>query len=232
MSVRKEQVYLITGAGTGLGKELALQLAQEGVKLVVCGRRRSKLEELEKQLEAYRNNILAISADVSDEEEVKSLVLEAIDRFGRIDVLINNAAVFANSSVADSSLEEWKYQIENNVTGTYLMSREVIAQMRRQRGGRIVNLTSGLAKTGAAGFAAYSASKAAIEALTYSIDEEERRHGIQAYVINPGSMKTNLQSSGSDPALVAKKLLHYLETSDQPTGKVLQLEDLRLELHI
>ncbi|MEW9670378.1 SDR family NAD(P)-dependent oxidoreductase [Ammoniphilus sp. 3BR4] len=232
MSALNEQVVLITGAGTGLGKELALQLAKEGAKLVVCGRRPTKLTELERELEEYSNHIVAIPADVSHENEVKTLVHEAISRFGRVDVLINTAAVFANSTVADSSLEEWNYQITNNLTGTFLMSREVIPQMRKQKQGQIINFTSGIAKTGADGFGGYSASKAAIEALTYSIDEEERRNGIYAYVINPGSMKTNMQATGVDPAHVAEQLVKFLQNRVKPTGKVLQLEDLQVEYHI
>lgn len=227
MSGLQDQVVLITGAGTGLGKELALQLAKEGAKLVVCGRRPAKLAELEEELADYAGQIVAIQADVSHEDEVKTLVHEAVSRFGRIDVLINTAAVFANSSVAESSLEEWNYQINNNLTGTFLMSREVIPQMRKQKEGKILNFTSGIAKTGADGFGGYSASKAAIEALTYSIDEEERRNGIYAYVINPGSMKTNMQATGVDPARVATQLVNFIQSRVEPTGKVLQLDDLQ-----
>lgn len=232
MSALDGRVFLITGAGTGLGKELALQLAEKGAKLVLCGRRKSKLSELQDELQAYSGNILALSADVSQEQDVKNLVHESISRFGRIDVLINNAAVFANTSVADSSLEEWNYQIGINLTGTFLMSREVIPQMRKQKSGQIINFTSGLAKTGADGFGAYSASKAAIETLTYSIDEEEQRNGIQALVINPGIMKTNMQSTGVDPAGVAEQLVSFLEKPAKSSGKVLQLEDLTVEYQI
>ncbi|WP_134699742.1 SDR family oxidoreductase [Ammoniphilus sp. YIM 78166] len=229
MSALNGRVILITGAGTGLGRELALQLAEKGAKLILCGRRKSKLSELQEELEAYNENILALPADVSQEQDVKSLVRESVSRFGRIDMLINNAAVFANTSVAESSLEEWNYQIGINLTGTFLMSREVIPQMRKQKSGQIINFTSGLAKTGADGFGAYSASKAAIETLTYSIEEEEQRNGISALVINPGIMKTNMQSTGVDPAVVAAQLVSFLEKPFSSSSKVLQLEDLSVQ---
>lgn len=232
MSKLNDLVVIITGAGTGLGKDLALLFAKEGANVVGCGRRKEKIQQLERELQAYPGQVLALSADVSQEQEVKSLVDKAVSRFGRIDVLINNAAVFENSSILETSLESWNYHFQNNVTSTFLMTRECIPVMRKQRSGQIINFTSGLAKTGANGFGAYSASKAAIEAFTYSIDEEERRNGIHAHVINPGVMKTNMQAIGTDPKRVAGKLIRFVTEAPVPEGKVIQLDELDMEFHI
>jgi 3-oxoacyl-[acyl-carrier protein] reductase len=223
MTLLSQQTVLITGAGTGLGKELAHLFVQEGAKVIVCGRRSDKIQQLKEELKADGSRILAASADMSQQRDVKALVDQAVSRFGRIDIVINNAAVFENTSIADTGLDSWNYQIQNNMTSTFLVSRECIPVMRKQKSGQIINITSGLAETGASGFAAYSATKAAVEAFTFSLEEEETNNGIFAYVINPGVMKTNMQSLGVHPKVVAEKLVKFVKQSPNPTGKVVPI---------
>ncbi|OEH94386.1 SDR family NAD(P)-dependent oxidoreductase [Bacillus solimangrovi] len=212
-------VVVITGGGSGLGKETAISFANRGAKVVICGRRKQKLDKVIDLLpSSLQQNMLTIEADVSVEEDVKRLIQVTETSFGQIDVLINNAAVFEQHDIIDMPLESWSYQFTNNVTSVFLMTRECIPIMQKQQNGRIINITSGLAKEGAAGFAAYSASKAAIETFTYSLEDEEYKSGIKSYVFNPGVMKTNLQAQGDDPANIAPYLVE-LATGDYEVQK-------------
>ncbi|MFC3885917.1 SDR family NAD(P)-dependent oxidoreductase [Bacillus songklensis] len=227
MNELKGKAVIVTGAGSGLGKETALAFAKKGANVIICGRRFAKLEKVENSVsKPSYGTILPIRADVSVESDVKMLVQGAYAKFGQIDLLINNAAVFEQYDIADTSLDSWEYQMNNNVTSVFLMMRECLPIMRKQRSGKIINITSGLAREGAAGFGAYCASKAAMEALTYSVDDEEHKHGIAAYVFNPGFMKTELQAFGEDPATVAPYLVQLAKNTNIHEKRVIQIGDL------
>ncbi len=219
----ENKVVIVTGAGSGLGKETARLFLGKGAHVVACDFSEHKIRTLQSEWEEDHKHVLAVIADVSKEQDVKALLDQALSRFGRIDILINNAAVFENILIADTTLDSWNYQFTNNVTSAFLMSRECIPYMRRQKSGIIVNISSSLAKTGGAGFAAYSASKAALETFTFALDEEESRNGIIANVVNPGVMRTDMQTTGADPAHVAKKLLKFVAEHDRCAGKAIDL---------
>ncbi len=209
------KVIVITGAGTGLGRETAIQAAKAGAKVAVCCRQQANMDSLlSTGLAPYKDNVLALQVDVSVEKEVKRFVEAIITTFGRIDVLVNNAAIFENYEVVDMPLSSWERHFENNVTTAFLMAQNVIPIMRSQKDGRIISLTSGLARQGAAGFGAYSASKAALESLSYSIEEEEYQNGISTCTFNTGVMKSALHAIGDDPRDVAPILLYL---AGQPT---------------
>lgn len=225
----KGKVVIISGAGSGLGKETALAFAKAGANLVICGRNYAKLEQVESLITSqYDVTVLPIRADVSSESDVKMLVQAAFAKFQKINVLINNAAVFQQYPLVESPLDSWEYQINNNATSVFLMMRECIPIMRSQKSGHIINITSGLVREGAAGFGAYAASKAAIEALTYSVQDEEHRNGIHVHVFNPGVMKTNLANIGDDPANVAPYVVALAEIHSSGEKRVIQLEDFQL----
>jgi 3-oxoacyl-[acyl-carrier protein] reductase len=226
MDTFKGKVVMVTGGGSGLGKETALAFAKEGANVIICGRRFAKLEAVERLASAdSTGRILPIRADVSIESDVKMLVQATYAKFGQIDLLVNNAAVFEQYDVIHTSLDSWQYQMNNNVTSAFLMMRECLPIMRTQRFGTIINITSGLTKEGAAGFGAYCASKAALEALTYSAEDEEYKHGIAVHVFNPGFMKTELQASGEDPSAVAPYLIRLAKSPNPPHKKVRQVSD-------
>ncbi len=225
----KGKVALITGAGSGLGKETAIAYAKAGANLVLCGRDVEKIEKVEELISSqYRVKVLSVQADVSSETNVKKLVKAAYEKFQGIDILINNAAVFQQYQVFDSPLDSWEYQLHNNATSVFLMSREVLPIMRKQKSGHIINITSGLVKEGAAGFGAYAASKAAVEALSFSIEDEEHKKGIHVHVFNPGAMKTNLISIGEDPANIAPYLVELAQTVSVGDKRVIQLQDFQV----
>jgi 3-oxoacyl-[acyl-carrier protein] reductase len=225
----KGKVAIISGAGSGLGKETALAFARAGANIVICGRSYAKLEQVENFITSqYEVDVLPIRADVSSESDVKMLVQAAFAKFQKIDILINNAAVFQQYHVVDSPLDSWEYQIHNNATSVFLMMRACLPIMRNQKSGHIINITSGLVREGAAGFGAYAASKAAVEALTYSVEDEEHKNGIQVHVFNPGVMKTNLATIGDDPANVAPYLVELAQSDSFNEKRVIQLEDFQL----
>ncbi|MDX8360791.1 SDR family oxidoreductase [Cytobacillus sp. IB215316] len=222
------KVVIITGAGSGLGKETAIAFAKCGANVVICGREYAKLEEVERYITSqYNVKVLPIRADVSSQSDVRMLIQAATAKFERIDILINNAAVFEQYHIFESPLDSWEYQITNNATSVFLMIRECLPVMRSQKSGQIINITSGLAKEGAAGFGAYAASKAAIEALSYTVDDEEHKNGITSHVFNPGAMKTNLVTTGDDPANIAPYLVKLAQWQSSSEKKVLHVDHIQ-----
>ncbi|WP_284641425.1 SDR family NAD(P)-dependent oxidoreductase [Paenibacillus silviterrae] len=198
---------IVTGAGTGLGRAAALAFAVEGANVVLAGRRKGKVDAVAAEITAAGGRALAIQADISSEADVRRLVTSAVEAFGQIDILVNNAAVFEPGVVAETGLAEWNLQIGINLTGAFLTTREVLPHMRARKYGRIINITSGLASNGAGGYAAYSASKAGLESLTRTTAEEESEHGVLANLFNPGTVKSEMHATGQDPAEVVPALV-------------------------
>ncbi|WP_409344745.1 SDR family NAD(P)-dependent oxidoreductase [Paenibacillus sp. MBLB4367] len=203
----ERKIVLITGAGSGLGSAAAMTFAKEGATVVLCGRKLDKIERVRSEIAEAGGQAVAIQADVSSETEVERLIGEVSASFGRIDILINNAAVFEPGTVSETSLASWNYQFSNNVTSAFLVTRASLALMREQGYGRIVNITSALAHNGSGGFAAYSASKAALESLTRTIADDEIGHDILINMFNPGAIKTDMHATGRDPYSVVPELI-------------------------
>lgn len=203
----ENRVVLITGAGTGLGRAAALSFAEAGAKVVLCGRRSHRIEETASAVSRSGSAVAAIQADVSSPVDVERLIRNTVALFGRIDVVVNNAAVFEAGEVADTTYEGWERQISVNLNGVFLVIRSCLPVMRSQRYGRIINITSSMAPNGAGGFAAYAASKAGVESLTRAVAEDESNNGILCNLFNPGTFKSEMFATGKDPRLVTGELL-------------------------
>jgi 3-oxoacyl-[acyl-carrier protein] reductase len=201
------KVVLISGGGTGLGRAAAVTFAKAGAKVVVFGRRSEKLAAVVAEVHALGGEILSVVADVSKEADVKQVVAETVRAYGRIDLVFNNAAVFEANTVADTTLADWNMQLAINLTGPFLLTRETLPVMRKQNGGKFVNVTTSLVDNGAGGYAAYSASKAGLETLTRTVAEEEAKHHISAVLFNPGTIHTEMHATGRDPLELAEQLL-------------------------
>jgi NAD(P)-dependent dehydrogenase (short-subunit alcohol dehydrogenase family) len=187
------QVVLITGALTGIGRATALAFAQEGAKLVVSGRRDDVGEALATELRALGSEAEFVHADVTDEDEVRSLVDQTVARFGRLDVAVNNAGTEGHPGpVTDQTAKSYAATFDTNVLGTLLSMKHEMRIMQAQKHGNIVNLSSALGKVGIAGAAVYAASKHAVEGLTKSAALEASAFGVRVNAVAPGPVETDM----------------------------------------
>ena len=189
------KVALITGAGRGFGRAIALAFAREGAR-VAANYLGSQAGAEAVVAEAGRLGVeaVALRGDVAREDDVKALVAATLERFGRLDVLVNNAGIMVRAPMLAVPAEECRRMFDVNVTGTMLCSRHALPAMIERKGGRIINLSSQLAQraVGGGGFAAYAATKGAIESLTRALAAEVGAHGITVNAIAPGGIETDM----------------------------------------
>ena len=194
--MEENKTVLITGASRGIGKETALRFAKAGYNIVInYVSSKTNVEELKKEFDEYKVETLILKADVSNKEEVEELVKKAIDKFGKIDVLVNNAGIRKDNLLMRMSEEEFDKVIEINLKGTYLVTKAVTKYMMKQRKGSIINLSSVVGVAGNAGQCNYSASKAGIIGFTKSIAKELASRNIRANAIAPGFIETDMTRS-------------------------------------
>lgn len=186
------KVALITGAGRGIGKAVALTLAQSGCRVVLTARTVSQLEEVQREVESRRGAAVAIAGDLTRDEDIERLVTESQKRFGMVDILINNAGWGKRASVARASIADWDQTFRLNLRAPMILAQRLLPAMIEKREGAVINIGSVSGKTGEANGAAYSASKFGLIGFTQSLYEEVREHGIKVSVILPGFVDTPL----------------------------------------
>lgn len=190
------KVVLITGASRGLGRVLAEVFAEHGAHLILCARRADVLADVEADLARRGVAAMAEGCDVSVEEDVLRLVHRGVQRFGRIDVLINNASILGRRvPVMEYPSEVWNDVLATNLTGAFRMSREVAHVMRRQGTGAIINVSSSVGHKARPNWGAYLVSKWALEGLSFMMAEELRSTGIRVNVVDPGGMRTGMRAA-------------------------------------
>jgi len=185
------RVALITGAGRGLGKGIALSLAAEGMRLAICYRgNRTAAQQTARQVQGRGAEALVLQADVTAPTQAARLVAGTVKHFGRLDVLINNVGEFGWGTVVDTSVAEWERLVTSNLHSVFYMCKETLPVMREQRWGRIVNLGAVGADRafGQAKISAYAAAKAAVASFTRSLAIEEARYGITVNMVNPSNV--------------------------------------------
>jgi len=187
---------IVTGGGTGIGRGIAEALAGEGVRVAICGRRVQPLQATLAQIEDAGGNGLALSADVSLEGDVQRLVQEVNSTWGRVDILVNNAGIGGGQAVHEHDVAAWDRIMAVNVRGPFLMARAVLPNMRRQRSGHIVNISSESGLEYYQGNGAYGVSKHALNALGEIMQRENQEHGIRVDTVCPGMVVTEM-SEGS-----------------------------------
>jgi NAD(P)-dependent dehydrogenase (short-subunit alcohol dehydrogenase family) len=188
----KDKVALITGASKGLGKAMALALAAAGAKIALVSRDEKLLGEVAAEITALGSEAAVFPADVSDENLVTSLEKAVAGRFGRIQILINNAGINLRKPITDFTLEEWNRIQTVNVTSAFLMCRAFVPQLRGQGYGRIINMTSMMSHVSLPGRTAYSTSKAALLGFTKALALELAPEQITVNGISPGPFTTEL----------------------------------------
>jgi NAD(P)-dependent dehydrogenase (short-subunit alcohol dehydrogenase family) len=181
------KVALITGASGGIGAGIAEAFASEGADLVLTGRRTEKLQQLADELEQLGTIVLAVPADVTNEEQVQMVFRATLERFGRLNLLVNNAGVFDGGPLDELSAETWDKVIAVNLRGPFLCTREALRTMKPQRGGRIINIGSISAQRVRPHSAPYSTSKFGLAGLTQVTALEGRSFGITCGCIHPGN---------------------------------------------
>jgi len=203
------KVALITGAGRGFGRAIALAFAREGARVAAnyLGSR-AGAEEVAAEAERLGTEAVALRGDVAREDDVKALVAATLERFGRLDVLVNNAGIMVRGPMLAVPAEECRRMFDVNVTGTMLCTRHALPAMIERKGGRIINLSSQLAQraVGGGGFAAYAATKGAIESLTRALAAEVGVHGVTVNAIAPGGIDTDMSRDVMTPEYRARRL--------------------------
>lgn len=195
----ENKVALITGATRGIGKEIALELAANGFDIAVNYRsEQAGMEELKKEIEKSNVRCEFVKADVANFEDCESMVKETIEKFGKIDVLVNNAGITKDGLIMRMKKEDFESVIDVNLTGTFNVTRNVIPHMLKQRSGRIINVSSVVGVAGNAGQTNYSASKAGIIGFTKSLAKEVASRNILVNAIAPGFIDTDMTSVLSD----------------------------------
>ena len=187
------KMSIVTGGATGLGKAMALEFANAGADVVVCSRNKGNIEKVRDEIMALGRRSLAIVTDVCVKEQVVNMVKKVVDEFGRIDILVNNAAVnLPYRAVVDLSLDEWNRVVTTNLTGPFLCCRAVAPVMIAQRHGKIINMSSIGGRKGEAGRTPYRSTKAALINFTECFAAEVKEHGIDVNAICPGAVDTDM----------------------------------------
>jgi NAD(P)-dependent dehydrogenase (short-subunit alcohol dehydrogenase family) len=181
------KVALVTGGSRGIGRGIARGMAKEGARVAITSRTAADLEEARAELEGLGAQCLTVAADVTDEAAVEQLFASVMERFGRLDVLVNNAGAFDSAPLDEFSLEAWNRVIGTNLTAPFLCTRAAMRIMKAQGGGRIINVSSISAHRVRPRTAAYSASKSGLWGLTQVTQLEGRDHGIAASCLYPGN---------------------------------------------
>ncbi len=213
-----DKVAIVTGSSRGIGKAAALALAQQGANVVVnYARASSAADEVVKAIEEMGGEAIALQANVSKADQVDAMVKATMDKFGRIDVLVNNAGITRDTLLLRMKPEDWQAVIDLNLTGVFLCTRAVSKIMLKQRSGRIINISSVAGLMGNPGQANYSAAKAGVIGFTKTIAKELAPRGITANAVAPGFIATDMTGDLKN----TEEILKYI-----PLGRYGQPEEV------
>ncbi|MGA3085025.1 MAG: SDR family oxidoreductase [Thermodesulfobacteriota bacterium] len=235
-SLIKDKVVIVTGASKGIGLATSLLLVEKGAQVILAARNKEALEKACDLIEAKSGSCIPIPTDVRQENEVKSLIAQVVDRYGRIDVLINNAGVLVYGPMVSTTSADWDKVIDTNLKGAFLCSREVLSIMLKQGHGQIINLASGAGKGGFPNLTVYCASKFGLVGLTEALSQEVVATNIKIAYLCPGYVDTEMLSlfprdflkdiSPVRPKEVADQILRIILNSELTEGRKRFLKSL------
>jgi 3-oxoacyl-[acyl-carrier protein] reductase len=202
----KEKVALVTGASQGIGRDTSLALAEAGATVAVAARSEEKLSALVADIAAAGGIALAVKMDVADAEQVKAGFKQILEKFGRLDILVNNAAITRDGLALRMKPDDWEAVLRTNLTGAHLCIQQALPPMMKARAGRIINISSVVAQSGNAGQANYVAAKAGLIGLTKAIAVEIASRNITVNAVAPGFIETPMT------AVLADKVREELRT--------------------
>jgi 3-oxoacyl-[acyl-carrier protein] reductase len=191
----QNRIAFVTGASRGIGRACALALAAAGARVVVAARQREKLEQVASEIRAAGSEAFVAEMDLSAADSIRAAFNTASNEFGRIDILVNNAAITKDGLAVRMKQQDWDSVLATNLTGAFVATQQVLLAMMRERWGRIINITSIVAEAGNAGQTNYAASKAGLIGLTKSLAQEMASRGITVNAVAPGFIDTDMTSS-------------------------------------
>ncbi|GCL39216.1 MAG: SDR family oxidoreductase [Sphaerospermopsis kisseleviana] len=219
MSFEQKRRALITGASSGIGKATALAFAKAGIDVALVSRSQEKLEGVAAVAKEIGVEAKAFTVDLGSVAQVKTKIQAIADEFGDIDILVNNAGIGYTANLSDTSLEDWQRVMDLNITSVFQCMMAIVPGMRQRGKGTIINIASIAAKQAFAGWGAYCVSKAGLLALSQTLAQEERVHGIRVTAICPGAVNTEIWDTETvnvnfdrtkmlTPEIVAQTILH------------------------
>lgn len=220
MSVQNK-VVVITGASSGIGAATAKLLASQGAKVVLGARRQDRLEALVQEI---GDNARYQVTDVTHRQEVHDLIQLAVDTYGRVDVLYNNAGTMPQGNLSDRDYAKWEMMLNVNIMGVLNGIGEVLPVMQAQRDGLIITTDSVAGHVVYPASAVYNGTKYAVRAIMEGLRQEEKGHGIRSTIVSPGAVRTELVNTIGDPQV--KQAVGQLMNSDQDSGLALDPEDV------
>lgn len=197
MNALDQKVAIVTGGGSGIGRGVALALAQVGARVVVCGRRQPPVIETAQAIQQQGGQALAVQVDVSQQADVERLVQAALQAFGTLDILINNAGISGGASIHAHETQDWEDVMATNLRGPFLMARAVLPVLRARRSGHIINISSESGLEFYPGDGAYGISKHALNALGEYIQRENQEYNIRVNTICPGMVVSEMTQDAS-----------------------------------
>lgn len=230
------KVALVTGGSRGIGRAIAASYARAGARVYICGRDENRLQATLGELRTAGGAVDGIAGDIGVAEEARRIARTALERFGSVDVLVNNASILGpREPIVNYPLSAWDEVVRVNLTGLFLITQEILPTMIAQRGGSIINVTSGVGRVGKARWGAYAVSKAGLEVFTQVLAEELKDTGVRVNAVNPAATRTEMRAAAYPdenpsilplPEQIMPLFLHLAaDASANITGKSLNARD-------
>jgi len=189
------KVALITGGSRGIGKAIAVAYARQGARVFICARGEGDLARTVNEIRDAGGEISGLAGDIGKAQDARRIVAAAVERYGRTDVLVNNASLLGSRvTIADYPITDWEEVVRVNLTGVFLLTQQVLQVMIQQRQGSIINVSSGVGRTGKARWGAYACSKAGLEGFTQVLADELKDSGIRVNSVNPAATRTAMRA--------------------------------------